>query len=170
MPSYVVSSATRPTFNPTSRATLAVFGPMQTSTLPRRRRLLQPRGCDMPSRSRERPHRRSGAGVFPHRRLDENRAIGDDVDVRPLVAQFLRERRFCDVRLRHEHALPCELAQPGCDVVRGPRRHERRLDAALANRAHAVIGPTAATRRPARPISPSLTAATPFTLVKTIQS
>ena len=36
--------------------------------------------------------------------------------------------------------------------------------------ASAVTGPTAATLGPARPASPSLTAATPLTLVSTIQS
>ena len=36
--------------------------------------------------------------------------------------------------------------------------------------ASAVTGPTAATRGPASPVRPSLTAATPLTLVRTIQS
>ena len=107
----------------------------------------------------------------PHRRLDEHRAVGDDdVHLGPPAAQLVGEPRLGDVGLRHEHALACELAEAGGDVLRRARGDERRLDSALANR---VRGDRADGRdlRARRALTrPSLTAATPFTLVRTIQS
>ena len=122
MPSAVVSSATMPTGNPTSRATEAVFGPMQTRSV----------GSPRPSsgtaiearlRTAEPLARMIASAILrgrpPQRRLDLDGAIGDDRVHGSLLSsrRLVSEPGVGDVGLQEQHASVVELPEPCGDVL-----------------------------------------------------